>query len=539
VRATVEALMGLVGSSRTRVVGVVLTLVAAIAVTGATQAAGVLRITVTLAEPGQPARPVPRHALLISDNPASTAPRRLVTAADGTVSVRLAPGNYTVESDQPVAFQGRLLQWLQTLDIAAGADTTLALTAENAEISTSSAGTGAAPRPPDAIDVLLQWQDSVVALWTPTRHASGVVIDPAGLVATSQQAVGTATTVQVQIGQTARVVGRVVESNRASDVAIVWLDGAPLAKTTSVKLPCGAGSLPPLTNGQEVVTLGQSRGRQVDNSSGPISRVNSRTMIAALDVEDDAIGGPVFALGGALVGVTSFIGEKEGDRRDDTRVVRADAVCDALSAARTKMAGATPPSGTPLPMEPATVLSESILQGQMKGRAGNLKPYAAASAGFDVGVLTPVIAYAGRESMDFANWSEYVAERPTVVFIRVTPRQAEKAWTFLARGLAMTQGIALPPIKSFKPGFARLQAFCGEREVVPIHPFLLERRVSETDAIHEGLYVFAPDAFPPECGAVRLSLYSEKDPAVAETVTLETKVLEQIWQDLAPYRKAK
>jgi S1-C subfamily serine protease len=503
------------------------------------QTPGILRIAVTIAEPGQPPRPVPRHVLLVSDNPPSTAPRRITTAADGTASVRLPPGNYTVESDQPIAFQGRFVQWLQTLDVAAGVDTTLALTLENADVASGSAGPGAAPRPPDATDVLLQWQDSVVGLWTPTGHASGVVVDSNGLVATSRQAVGTATDVTVQIGQTLRVAGRVVESNAASDVAIVWVDAAPLAKAASVSLSCAQGALPSLTNGQEVVALGQSRGRQVRNTSGPVSRVTSRTMIAAFDVEDDAIGGPVFALGGAVVGVTSFIDVKEGDRRDDTRVVRVDAVCDAVNTARTKMTGAPAPSSAPLPMEPTSVLPEAVLQRQMQGRAGNLRPYAAASEGFDVSVLTPVISYAGREAMDFANWSSYVAERPTVLFVRVTPKQSERLWATVARGLAMTQGVALPPIKSFKPGFARLQAFCGDSEVTPIHPFLLERRISETDAVHEGLYAFAPDAFPQECGAVTLRIYSEKDPATAETATLDAKVLEQIWQDFAPYRGAR
>ena len=63
---------------------------------------------------------MPRHLLLVSDNPASTVPRRVVTAADGTVTVRLPPGNYTVESDRAVAFQGRAYQWTQTLEVPAG-----------------------------------------------------------------------------------------------------------------------------------------------------------------------------------------------------------------------------------------------------------------------------------------------------------------------------------------------------------------------------------------------------------------------------------
>ena len=75
-----------------------------------------------------------RHALLISDNPATAPPRRIVTALDGTADVRLRPGNYTVESDQPVAFQGKAYQWTQIVDIAAGRDTVLELTADNAEV---------------------------------------------------------------------------------------------------------------------------------------------------------------------------------------------------------------------------------------------------------------------------------------------------------------------------------------------------------------------------------------------------------------------
>ena len=62
------------------------------------------------------------------------APRRIVTALDGTADVRLRPGNYTVESDRPVAFQGKAYQWTQMVDIAAGRDAVLELTADNAEV---------------------------------------------------------------------------------------------------------------------------------------------------------------------------------------------------------------------------------------------------------------------------------------------------------------------------------------------------------------------------------------------------------------------
>ena len=101
------------------------------------------------------------------------------------------------------------------------------------------------------------------------------------------------------------------------------------------------------------------------------------------------------------------------------------------------------------------------------------------------------------------------------------------------------RGIALPPIKHFRAGFARLRVLCGDAEVTPIHPFLLERRVSETDAIHEGLYVFDADAIGPHCGGVTFEAFSEKAPAAAEPHDDRSQALQQIWQDFAPYRALK
>jgi hypothetical protein len=108
---------------------------------------------------------------------------------------------------------------------------------------------------------------------------------------------------------------------------------------------------------------------------------------------------------------------------------------------------------------------------------------------------------------------------------------AESFWAKVARGAAYTQGMALPALKRLKSGFERLQAFCGRTEVTPIHPFKLEQRVSETDAIHEGLYVFDPAALGPECRTVTLVLYSEKEPAKADLRVIDPKILQQIWRD--------
>src|SRR4029450_13726536 len=100
-------------------------------------------------------------------------------------------------------------------------------------------------------------------------------------------------------------------------------------------------------------------------------------------------------------------------------------------------------------------------------------------------------------------------------------------------------GVALPPIKRLKSGFARMRTFCGDTEVTPIHPFKIEQRVGDSDAIYEGLYVFDHAAIGPQCGTVKLVLYSEKEPDKADSRVVDPKVVEQIWQDFAPFRVAK
>src|SRR6185295_1636548 len=155
------------------------------------QPTGSLHIKVALLDADQKALPVPRHVLLISDNPASAPPRRVITALDGTADVTLRPGNYTVESDQPVALQGKSYEWMQIIDIVAGRTMVLELTMNNAQVGTATASTAtvASAVESDPSLLLMPWNDSVFALWTPTAHASGFLVDASGLIVTNQRAV--------------------------------------------------------------------------------------------------------------------------------------------------------------------------------------------------------------------------------------------------------------------------------------------------------------------------------------------------------------
>jgi S1-C subfamily serine protease len=500
------------------------------------QTLSTLHITVTLADATGKITPVARHALLISDEPPSTAPRRILTTLAGTADITLRPGRYAVESDQPVAFEGKRYEWSQRIDVVAGRDATLALTADNASVGTSTAAaTSATPSDTDPSFLAAQWQDSVVALWTPTQHASGFVVDPRGLIVTNQRVVGTATSAEAQFAHDIKVMATVLASDPTRDVTILRVNPSVIASLRPLPLGCGQ-TRPSVANGQELYAIGAEMTGQKDLTPGDVTGVGPRLLLSDLRLARGSAGGPVFTAGG-LVGFTT-VDDREPDSRSDTRVVRIDQVCEVMASAETKIAGAMPPDATHLPLDPRPA-AVSALSEAVKNRAGSLSPYPMSTANFDLAFITPVHIYGARDQvprpvMDFGSWSEYLADYPRALVVRVTPKMVEGLWAKVARGAAMTQGMALPPMKRAKSSFLRMRAFCGDTEVRPIHPFVVEHRISETEAVDEGLYLFDPAAFGPACGAVRLTVYSENESDKGDTRVVDQKVLEQITRDFAP-----
>jgi hypothetical protein len=331
---------------------------------------------------------------------------------------------------------------------------------------------------------------------------------------------------------------------------------------------CGQGTSPSIAKGEKLFTIGIPLRDQKGLTSGIVDRIDARAIYSDFGIGSGSDGGPVFTNEGIVVGMTSFVDvkdEKPDSRRDGSRIVRADDVCQAVAAAETKMQESPAPGDARLPLEPTRLFPVDALKDAAQRRAGSLNPYQISSSDFDVAFITPVMTYGARFQadqasrrgrgrgaqappgeppfvrplMEFSNWSDYVWEYPPVLFVRVTPRLVEGFWTTVARGAARTQGVALPPIKRIRSGFSRMRAFCGDAEVTPIHPFKLEQRVKDDEVIYEGLYVFDPGALGPQCGSVKVVLYSEKEPDKADSRVVDPKVVDQIWQDFAPHRASK
>ena len=441
-----------------------------------------------------------------------------------------------MESDQPVAFEGNTYEWSQRIDIVAGRDATLELTADNASIDTATAAAISATRSDTDPSLLAsQWQDAVVGLWTPTQHASGFVVDARGLIVTNQRAVGIATSAEAQFTPDIKVKATVLASDPTRDVAILWVNPSVVASLPPLPLGCSQ-TRPSVANGQELYTLGAQTTGQKRLTLGGVTGVGPRLLLSDLTVVRASAGGPVFTAGG-LIGFTT-LDDRDPDGRSNARVVRIDQACEVLASAEKKMTEAVPPDATHLPLDPQRLIAPGALSAAVKNRAGSLSPYPMSTTDFDIAFITPVHVYGTKDQvrrpvMDFGNWSEYMADYPRVLLVRVTPKIVEGLWARVARGAAMTQGISLPPMKRAKSGFSRMRVFCGDTEVTPIHPFMVEQRISETEAIYEGLYVFEPASLGPQCGTVKLTVYSEDEPDNGDTRVVDPKVLRQIMRDFA------
>jgi hypothetical protein len=350
----------------------------------------------------------------------------------------------------------------------------------------------------------------------------------------------------VQFTASIKVAARVLATDAGRDVAILWIDPQAIAAVKPIPLGCSSPAPAP-ANTLPIYAIGAPLRQPKDMTSGTMSN---------LVIPEGSDGGPVFTAEGTLVGITSTADRSDDGRRGRTRVRPAADACEVFASAEQKMANSTPPAGAHLPIEPGWSLPDEKFKDAAQHRAGSLNPYQVASQTFDISFITPVMIFGARYQaeqmsrrggrstgtvittrlLDFGNWSDYLDDALPVLLVRVTPRMVEGFWQSVARGAAYTQGAAIPAFKHAKSGFARLVAYCGDTEVTPIHPFVLEQQAENGDRIAEGLYAFDPAAFGPQCGTAKMVLYSEKEPDKPETRVIDPAVLQRVSQDFALYK---
>jgi hypothetical protein len=348
------------------------------------------------------------------------------------------------------------------------------------------------------------------------------------------------------------------------NVAILWIDAKAVAGIRAMPLK-SAETGSSVAEKDKLYTINAPLDDDRNLSSGTVKRITARAIFSDVHIEDDSLGAPLFDAAGEVVAITTPIDETASTSSSDTLAVRIDEARGAIAAATKKMSQETAPDPARLPVEGESLFPDDPLREAALSRKGNLTPYRVAAEDFDVSVITPLLTFAARYQgertqgrarpteaaegvareaarralQEFGNWWDYVRRDPPVVMIRATPKLVEPFWKSVLRGAAQTQGVSLPAFKRIKTGFARMRVFCGDAEVTPIHPFKIEHRLGATEVVYEGFYIFDPASIGPQCGSVKLTLFSEKTPDKPDTRVIDPAIVQQIWDDFAPYRTAR
>ncbi len=386
-------------------------------------------------------------------------------------------------------------------------------------------------------------KNGVVRVQTEVVTIDGVIVDPAGLVLTAQHPLEQATWLAVQVDDKRKLPAVIVAADKQRDFAVLRINPGTSGELAPVQLSPDPGAL---IEGERVFTIETAtfdKGRRLH--TGLISRADAKEIVC--DAKVSRPGGPLFNSSGNAVGIAQYAGER-------LRVAPISGANETLAEARQKLAsGLVPPSPRRLPTVPADSFPADKLRAP--GRAHWEKDVYWFKAGdFDVELVTPIAQYeADTENYDTAmrDYNKHPkgksapveAEHDYDVVLRVAviPRTKTPFWENMANSAASSR--RPPTILRYKNGFAKMRLLCGEKEVDPIWP----GRVTEgtghgwnTDLVDEssgGRYVYAHDAISPQCGQVKLQIFSTKEPNLPVERVLDARQVTRIWEDFDAYRQ--
>jgi S1-C subfamily serine protease len=413
-----------------------------------------------------------------------------------------------------------------------------------------------------------QLQKSVVTVWSEIGHGTGFIFDTDGLVMTNQHVIGPSEYVAVQFDEKHKVLARVLAMDPEKDVAVLWINLEGFPETVPASLATGNRDEPSVIEGERVLTIGSPLNQRKVMTTGVVSKVEQRAIISDINLNHGNSGGPLFNSIGEVVGITTFGDFTRSGGPGISGIVRIEETFNVIDRARSAMKGRSGPSAVYLPVEPTDRYPLDAIKSVILAEKFDTSRYLFGVGEFEVAVITPPLTYrlateATRQAAktknkrndkdgaikgtidvlgDFQGWREYVGDYKPVIMLRATPKMGESFWGMFGRGLAAQYGIHRQANIRFKTDFYRMKLFCGEKEVVPIHPAKIAHVVNESnyfvrakDATYEGFYTYPASAISSACGQVRLEIFSERNPEKASSKTLSEKTITRIDEDFAPY----
>jgi len=488
------------------------------------------------------------------------------TGLDGTVETQLPPGKYVITTPKPAELGGRAFSWSVPVTITGGQQN-VDLTNDNAkseEISApASARAGESSGTGDLTEQFKRLKNTVVTVISESGHGTGFFVDNKGLLLTNQHVVGNSEYLAVQFDREHKIAARLIAADPQKDVALLSVNLAALPNAAPAPLSRATSGKPSVQEGERVFTIGSPLTLDKIITTGIVSKVELHTIISDININPGNSGGPLFNGAGQVIGLTTFGTRGEGGP-GVSGIVRIEEALALLEQNRAKVTGTSP--GALLPVEPLTPYPVEGLKEALKGDKFDPRPYYLSAGDFNIALSTPPFDYREAEERRLAaervhkkrnkkneqaaentddsdapkQWEEDAGAHPAVFGIYVMPQAKEGFGSVMGRSFSVNPTAKL----KFKTDFQRMKLFCGSKEVEPILPGRVPVTVSMRnpgvkmdDSTYKGAYLFPPDAVNPECGVVKLVIYSSKS-AEPVTKTLDEKSIQHIWADFDAFRRA-
>jgi hypothetical protein len=320
-------------------------------------------------------------------------------------------------------------------------------------------------------------------------------------------------------------------------------------------------------------------------TTGIVSKIEDRAIIADLNINHGSSGGPLFNSVGQVVGITTFAAQG-GTGSTIAGVIRIEEAYPLITQAQARLATVHPPSKALLPVEPTEAYPVQALKQALNlessdpyffqaiklkvkaKRRFDDRHYFFGIGDFNVGILTPPLKYrlqlsgtvaaannqgkrlkkANAEEQvpnpldEMRNWGEYVGEYSPVINIYARSRLHVKFLSALSIAMAAAGGLEPAPAQmQFKGDFQRMRLLCDDKEIEPIQPGKVayaynvsNRIVQVTDATYAGIYTYPAGAISPSC-KMELLIESAEKPDKPRYIELNRKLVQQVWDDFVPY----
>ncbi|HSS95659.1 MAG TPA: trypsin-like peptidase domain-containing protein [Terriglobales bacterium] len=501
-------------------------------------------------------KPVPHLDLsIVSLDQPQAAPISLQTTFDGVAQTQLTPGRYRITAAKPTEFQGKSYTW----ELEAKFDkpeNVLELSNDNAKTTDLSGGRGA--KMDELADHFKRLKTSVVTVWTQEGHGTGFVIDSSGLIVTNQHVIANFTYLAVQFDGHHKVAAEMLFADPKKDVAVLRANLSAFPDVAIAAIAQGTGYL---LEGERVFTIGNPLNENKVLTTGIVSKVDKESILSDININPGNSGGPLFNSSGMVVGITTYR-ENSGGGAGLAGIVPIQQASEAITEARQKATNGATPSPHLLPVIPEMKYPAESLRALSTAK-WDKEIYYFKLGEFEAQIVTPVSIYSveqertareekerakrakksGAPSTEEHQSKDYESGYDPVIVLLVRPRLRTQVWKSLGQGV-LSNGMSSTSMH-FKEDFLKMRLLCADKEIEPILPGRYALRmegdngvIRVNDATYEGNYEYLPDSISPECKQVNIEIFSVKEPDKPLIKTLDVKVVQKVWDDFEPYRKA-